>query len=145
MVNINLNIFFIYLILACLVWTRHLISFCLPVAWAVQHAVTMLFRVSFACCVYVVIRSCHAYGSRFVACCSRALSRVSCTWSRVVVRAVRVLLHVCRARCSRVLCAASRCSRGVRVCRTCCFACRALSALDIKPFDYNHWCQLINY
>jgi hypothetical protein len=52
-------------------------------------------------------RSRHTSGSRVVACCSRASSRVSRTWSRVVVRAVRVLLRACRSARGNVLFRAS--------------------------------------
>ena len=94
----------------------------------------MLFRVSFVCCVYVVVRSRHAYGSRVVArvvtrqlhMVTRCRARYPCAPSSVsrtlFTRVVRgVALFARRSRMSHVLFRVSR-----------------VVPRDIKLFDYNH-------
>jgi hypothetical protein len=67
------------------------------------HAVSRVIRVLLVRRRRSFARSCLAYGSRAVACCSHASSRVSRTWSRVVVRTVRELLRACRRVVPRVV------------------------------------------
>jgi hypothetical protein len=75
------------------------------------HAVSRVIRVLLVLRRRSLARLCHSYGSCVVACCSRASSHVSRTWSRVVVCAVCVPLRACRRVVSRVVARAnSHCS-----------------------------------
>jgi hypothetical protein len=62
--------------------------------------------VSFVCCLYVVVVRSRVRATRMVRVLSRAVRvrrHALVTWSRVVVRAVRVLLRACRRVVSRVV------------------------------------------
>jgi hypothetical protein len=65
---------------------------------------------------------------------------LSCALSVCSFACAARIVHVCCARRRTVRASFTYVARAVsRVAR------RTLSARDIKPFDYNHSCQLINY